>query len=52
MGWITFYGDSTPGSDKNNIQAYILFLQGVPKKKDPWLTDYFGKLAKKLQEMV
>ena len=28
----TFYAYSTPGSDRNNIQAHILFLQGVPKK--------------------
>ena len=51
MGLKTFYGYLTPGRDRNNIGAHILFLQGVPKKV-PCPTDYFGQLSKKQQEMV
>ena len=32
LGWETFYAYSSAGNDRNNIQAHILFLQGVPKK--------------------
>ena len=32
MGLDTFYAYSTAGNDRNNIQAHILFLRGVPKK--------------------
>ena len=32
MGLKTFYAYSTPGSDRNNIQASISLLQDVPKK--------------------
>ena len=31
MGLETFYAYSTTGSDRNMIQAHILFLRGVPK---------------------
>ena len=32
MGLETFYAYSTAGNDRNNTQAHILFLRGVPKK--------------------
>ena len=32
MGLKTFFAYLTPGDDRNNIGAHILFLQGVPKK--------------------
>ena len=32
MGLETFYAYSTAGKDRNNTQAHILFLRGVPKK--------------------
>ena len=31
MGLDTFYAYSTAGNDRNNSQAHILFLRGVPK---------------------
>ena len=55
MGLKTFYTYLTPGSDKNNIWAYILSLQDVPKKKFPGrqtISDSWLKTYKKWSDAI